>query len=36
MKYQEIANNFGISVKTVEKHISIALKILHKDIKQKI
>jgi RNA polymerase sigma-70 factor (ECF subfamily) len=28
LKYQEIANNFGISVKAVEKQISKALKIL--------
>lgn len=36
MKYKDIANNYGISVKTVEKQISKAKSLLHKDIKQKI
>lgn len=36
MKYKDIANSYGISVKTVEKQISKAKSLLHKDIKQKI
>jgi RNA polymerase sigma-70 factor (ECF subfamily) len=36
LKYQEIANNFNISVKAVEKQISKALKILRDQFDQKM
>jgi RNA polymerase sigma-70 factor (family 1) len=36
MKYQEIANNFGISVKAVEKQISKALKILRSQFEHRM
>jgi RNA polymerase sigma-70 factor (ECF subfamily) len=36
LKYQEIANNFGISVKAVEKQISKALKILRVQFEHKM
>ncbi|MCK9416476.1 RNA polymerase sigma-70 factor [Candidatus Dojkabacteria bacterium] len=36
MKYKDIANSFGVSVKTVEKHISRAMLLLKKDINKKI
>jgi len=36
LKYQEIANNFGISVKAVEKQISKALKLLRDQFDHKM
>jgi RNA polymerase sigma-70 factor (ECF subfamily) len=36
LKYQEIAANFGISVKAVEKQISKALKLLRQDFEYKL
>jgi RNA polymerase sigma-70 factor (family 1) len=36
LKYQEIAKNFGISVKAVEKQISKALKLLRDQFEQKM
>lgn len=36
LKYQEIANNFGISVKAVEKQISKALKLLREQFDHKM
>ncbi|HNW50677.1 MAG TPA: RNA polymerase sigma-70 factor [Prolixibacteraceae bacterium] len=36
MKYQDIANNFGISVKAVEKQISKALKILRSQFEHRM
>lgn len=36
LKYQEIANNFGISVKAVEKQISKALKLLREQFEHRM